>query len=113
MTQSKASTDSAVSRHAVAVYQALAQTGEWLNSCTVAERAQVAPRTARAHLRTLVERGVAECVHVFPGYRYRIVETARGRDYATQLRAAADALAVVPANVCPCQRHARAMQRHQ
>jgi DNA-binding IclR family transcriptional regulator len=88
---------SEVSRHEVDVYRTLMAAGStWLSSKEIANRAAVAPRTARAHALKLVRLGVAEQAEVFPGHRYRISEFAdqRSRGYADRLRRAADVLGV-------------------
>jgi DNA-binding IclR family transcriptional regulator len=88
---------SEVSRHEVDVYRALAAAGSaWLSNNEVAQRAGVAPRTARAHTLKLVRLGVAEQAEVFPGHRYRIAEFAeqRNRGYVDRLRRAAEVLGI-------------------
>ena len=88
---------SEISRHEVAVFQALAAVApKWLPSQTVAERAGVAPRTARAHALRLVRLGVLEQTAVFPGHRYRVADNAddRNPDYMARLRRTADILDV-------------------
>jgi DNA-binding IclR family transcriptional regulator len=84
---------SEVSRHEVSVYQTLAAAGTgWLTSKEIAERAGVAPRTARAHALKLVQLGVVDQAEVFPGHRYRLAEHAakRNRGYVDRLTRAAE-----------------------
>jgi DNA-binding IclR family transcriptional regulator len=90
---------SEISRHEVVVFQTLAAASpKWLSSADLAERAQVAPRTARAHALKLVRRGVVEQAAVFPGHRYRLAEFAeqRNRGYMDRLRQAAEVLDISP-----------------
>lgn len=58
-----------ISKHLLAVMSACRR--KWLTSSEVAQKAEVAPRTARAHLSTLVEDGFLDVERVFGGYRYR------------------------------------------
>jgi len=78
-----------VSAHEIRVYNVLAR-GEWVTSQQIAEQAQVAPRTARAHALKLVRLGVADQAETFPGHRYRL--SPRNRGYADRIARAAEAL---------------------
>lgn len=83
-----------IGRHEVLVYRTLAaDVDAWLSSAEVAERAGVAPRTARAHVAKLVDRSVAQRAEVSPGYRYRIAPHDQ-TGYKAQLHAAAAALGI-------------------
>lgn len=44
---------------------------EWRSSSDIAERSDVHPRSARRHLRSAVELGIAEVWRVFPCWLYR------------------------------------------
>lgn len=86
-----------VSRHEIAVYKVLRDAGQtWVTSGDIAERAQVAPRTARAHALKLVKLGLVDQAEVFPAHRYRLSEYAdkRNRGYVDRLSRAAEALGV-------------------
>lgn len=85
-----------VSRQEISVYKCLADADGWLTSKEIAERANVAARTARAHALKLVKLGVADQAEVFPGHRYRISEFAnkRNRSYVDRLSRAAEVLGV-------------------
>jgi DNA-binding IclR family transcriptional regulator len=88
---------SEVSRHEVSVYRALEAAGtSWISSREIAERAAVAPRTARAHVLKLVRLGIVDQAEVFPGHRYRLAEHAdkRNRGYFDRLMRAAEVLGV-------------------
>ncbi|MGL5912021.1 MAG: hypothetical protein ACRCZP_18600 [Phycicoccus sp.] len=88
---------SEVSRHEIAVYQAIARGGDkWISSAEIASRADVAPRTARAHALKLVQLGVVDQAEVFPGHRYRLSEFAgkRNRGYVDRITRAAQALGI-------------------
>lgn len=82
-----------VSRHEISVYQSLS-TGQWMTAMEVSKAADVAPRTARAHLLKLVGLGVVEQANVFPGHRYRLSAHAaqRNQGYTDRLTRAASAL---------------------
>ncbi len=84
-----------ISRHEVAVFKVLVD-GGWLTSRDLAERASVAPRTARAHALKLVKLGIVDQAEVFPAHRYRLSEFAakRNRTYMDRLRQAAEVLGV-------------------
>jgi predicted ArsR family transcriptional regulator len=79
-----------VSRHQVLVFRSL-KDGTWVTSKEVAERAKVAERTARAHLKRLVDLGLLDEAKVFPGHRYRLSEKAEKRNgaYVRRLEEAA------------------------
>lgn len=79
-----------VSIHEVRVYVALKAAGGWMTNAEIAEAAEVAPRTARAHSLKLVRLGVLDLAEVFPAHRYRLAEHARKRNaaYTQRLEAA-------------------------
>lgn len=63
--------------HEARVYRCLTDaTPMWLSAREVAERAQVAQRTARGHLLAFVKSGVLDVALVFPEHRYRLSDTA-------------------------------------
>lgn len=72
-----------VSIHEVRIYQAfLAKPAEWLSAVEIAELANVAPRTARAHTSKLTKLGILDLAEVFPAHRYRLSEKASKRNVA-------------------------------
>lgn len=83
-----------VSIQEVRVYLYLKTNPEWLNAATIADGVKVSPRTARRHLKTLAELGIAELVEAFPSFRYRIAPaTARqSKPYRQRLEQAAVSL---------------------
>lgn len=85
-----------ISRHEIAVLQAVAD-GGWHTNTEIARTADVAPRTARAHTLKLVRLGILDQAEVFPGHRYRLSGHAvqRNRGYFDRLRRAADAMSMV------------------
>ena len=84
-----------VSRHEVLVFKALLEADPWITAAEIAQRADVAPRTARAHALKLVRLNIVDQAEVFPAHRYRIAANAskRNRGYFDRLYRAADALA--------------------
>ena len=66
-----------ISWHAAEVYRVFRDNPErWLMNKEIAEKTQgVAARTVRAKTSTLVRLGVVEQIEVFPGHRYRLVNT--------------------------------------
>jgi predicted DNA-binding transcriptional regulator len=76
----------------ISIYQALVlralDTNRWLTAAEVARSAQMAPRTARAHLHKFLQLGLVDVVRLHPGYRYRLRADAADRPYAVRLRAA-------------------------
>ncbi len=86
-----------VSRHEVAVYQTLARHMDtWLTSVEIAQAAEVAPRTARAHALKLVQLGLLDQAEVFPAHRYRLSEYAsnRNRGYVDRITRAAEVFGI-------------------
>lgn len=61
-----------VSEHLIRVYRAVVASNDWCSSAQVTAAADVAPRTARAHLHWLARAGVVEWVELSPEYRYRL-----------------------------------------
>jgi len=59
---------------------------EWLTANQLAEKARVAPRTARQHAKRLVDLGILDMAEVFPGHRYKFNEIAEKRNKAYMLR---------------------------
>lgn len=68
-----------ISRHEVAVFQAVGK--DWITSRDIAERADVAPITARQHLVRFVRAGLIERANVFPGYRYRSAQNGNAHEH--------------------------------
>ncbi len=85
-----------VSRHEISVFKVLNEADGWLTAADIAERAQVARRTASAHALKLVKLGIVDQAEVYPAHRYRLSEFAakRNRGYADRLSRAADALGI-------------------
>lgn len=54
----------------------------WFTASELAEGAQIAPRTARAHALSFVRLGVFDQAEVFPAHRYRLSELADKRNVA-------------------------------
>lgn len=65
------STPVEISPHLCRVFSAVRDARAWVTAQDIAQRARVAPRTARAHAQRLAELGVFEVARVFGGYRYR------------------------------------------
>jgi hypothetical protein len=62
-----------VSSHQLRVLDALESNGEgWMTSSAIASTAEVALRTANAHLAFFVASGIAQRLESFPGYLYSI-----------------------------------------
>jgi predicted transcriptional regulator len=74
-----------ISAHEVRLYQTLLSS-EWVTSKDAAHKSNVAARTARHHLRRLVELGICDLAEVFPAHRYRISKMASKRNKAYLLR---------------------------
>ncbi len=84
-----------VSNHELAVFRVLAEAQDrWVTSPEIAERADVAPRTARAHALNLVKLGVVERAEVFPANRYQLSANASEHPYVRELIEAARVLDV-------------------
>jgi predicted ArsR family transcriptional regulator len=80
-----------VSLHQVKVYLAVKASGKaWITAKEIAERADVAQRTARAHALKLVNLGIFDQAEVFPAHRYRLAEMAdkRNKGYALRIEQA-------------------------
>lgn len=80
-----------VSIHEARVFSVfLANPKEWLTSKEIAEKADVAQRTARAHCLKLVQLGILDQAEVFPSHRYRMAEKAdkRNRGYFDRVKQA-------------------------
>jgi len=80
-----------VSLHQIKVYLAVKASGnDWITAKDIAERASVAPRTARAHALKLVNLGIFDKAEVFPAHRYRLAEMAdkRNKGYALRIEQA-------------------------
>lgn len=69
-----------VSTHLLAVWTLLRDTGEWLSNQEIAQRADVAPRTARAHTRYLLYLGLIDLEETFPRHIYHISASAEKRN---------------------------------
>ena len=84
---------SEISQHEVSVYRQLLERPEqWMTAKEIAEAAQVAPRTARAHCLKLVRLGVLDQAELFPQHRYRFSKLAAKRNvaYLQRLKFAAE-----------------------
>jgi hypothetical protein len=76
-----------ISEHQTRVFKALARK-QWRTSQEVAKLADVAPRTARFHLNTLVRNGAAEVQELFPSFKYRLAEKAAKTPIAQRIEQA-------------------------
>lgn len=76
----------AISPHLCRVYQQLKVVSDWRTAAQIGTDAQVNTRTARAHLTTLTEAGIAEQAEVFPAYRYRLSVIGKRADSPLSLR---------------------------
>lgn len=83
--------NSEISIHEWRVYEALRQ-GGWMTSASIAEKANVAKRTARHHCLRLVKLGIVDQAEVFPAHRYRLSKMAQKRNlsYCQRLELAAE-----------------------
>jgi DNA-binding IclR family transcriptional regulator len=90
---------SEVSVHEVRAYLALKGAAGWLTSLALAGAADIAPRTARAHVLKLVRLGLVDQAELFPGHRYRLSEMAGKRNaaYVQRLEQAAEVFGLSPA----------------
>lgn len=80
-----------VSIHEARLFLALRKAGEtWATSKEFAKAADVADRTARAHLLKLSNLGIVDTAEVFPAHRYRLAIKASKRNggYMQRLDAA-------------------------
>ena len=79
-----------ISQHQVRVYQFVRDTLHWVTSAEIACGAQVAPRTARAHVQHLVALGIFDQAEVFPAHRYHLSSQAdkRNKGYLLRLKQA-------------------------
>ncbi len=70
-----------VSNHLAKVFLVLkASPKEWLTAGGIAEKADVAGRTARSHCLRLVNLGIVDQAEVFPAHRYRLSPMASKRN---------------------------------
>ena len=61
-----------ISPHLYRVFSFVHEAARWVTSKDIAEGANVAQRTARAHALRLVNAGIFDQAEVFPSHRYRI-----------------------------------------
>lgn len=61
-----------ISLHLLKVYLFAKRTDGWFTNAEVTKAAGISDRTARAHTKTLVDKGVLERAEVFPGHRFRL-----------------------------------------
>jgi len=88
---------SEISVHQVRVFRYVKEAAGWVTAKEIAQGAEVAPRTARAHALWFVGSGIFEEAKVSPGHRYRFSRTARrNKAYLLRLNAAAAILEGVP-----------------
>lgn len=72
-----------ISLHEARVYSVLKSAKEqWMTAKDAAQKARVAPRTARAHVSKLTKLGLLDVAEVFPGHRYRLSDKASKRNQA-------------------------------
>lgn len=84
-----------ISHHEVKIVKAVSEHGSWIDAESVAKKAGVAPRTARAHLKRLADIGIIEQAEVFPAHRYRWSEKTGNKSYLLRLKAAGEVFGVV------------------
>jgi hypothetical protein len=80
-----------ISLQETTLYLALRDSGEWMSIADLAERAKMTVHTVRVHARRFAELGIAECVELFPGNRYRLGKArpqGDGADYVKRLEVA-------------------------
>lgn len=85
-----------LSEHEIRVCIALRDGGDrWRTAAAIAEAAEVAPRTARLHLSRLTDAGIAQCLRLTNGFRYRWSEAGArtAQSYMVRVLTAAQALA--------------------
>jgi hypothetical protein len=75
-----------VSAHLVRVWALARDTDDWLTSADVAHRAAVAPRTARAHLKYLLDLGLLDVLEAHPHHLYRAAPNGKSRHAAAYER---------------------------
>lgn len=69
-----------VSRHLAAAWALLRDSGECLTNREIAERTGIAPRTARAHTRYLLQIGMLDLHETFPRHLYVLAAQAQNRN---------------------------------
>lgn len=70
-----------ISIHQARAFRALQRSADrWMTARELAEKAKVAPRSARAFAKRFVDNGVADQAEVFPGHRYRLSPMAAKRN---------------------------------
>jgi len=81
-----------LSEHLYRVLRVLESKRGWLTAKEIAASANVAPRTARNHLLTLVLSGIVDEKRVFPGHRYKLRKSIpkAAKAYLTRIRSARD-----------------------
>lgn len=77
---------SEISEHQLRIFLFVQSASGWVTSKQVAEGANVAPSTARQHLKRFVLQGIFDVSEIFPGHRYRLSELADKRNSAYMLR---------------------------
>jgi predicted transcriptional regulator len=77
---------SEVSVHQFRVFQSVKSAGSWLTVKEIAEKANVARRTAAQHAFRFVNAGIFEQAEVFPAHRYKFSSLASKRDKAFMAR---------------------------
>lgn len=73
---------SEISIHQCRLFHALKTDGGWITSKEAAIKADIAKRTARAHLLRFVQQGLLDQAEVFPAHRYRLAAKADKRNLA-------------------------------
>lgn len=71
-----------ISVHEARAFVVLRKEHSWITSKELAERAEIAGRTARSFMLKFVRLGIVDIAEVFPGHRYRLSEKARSRNAA-------------------------------
>ena len=84
-----------ISSHLLRVFTTLRDEQGWITAQALSAKAEVARRTARAHLARLVKLGLADVAEVYPGHRYRLSPMAekRNKGMLERLKAAEEVFA--------------------
>lgn len=83
-----------ISRHEVALYNAMKESEGWHTVHEWAALSGIASRTANRHCARLTQLGILDQMNLFPGYRYRLSTFAeeRNRAYVQKLDKAVEVI---------------------
>lgn len=84
-----------ISVHQLRIFTFVQAANRWVTNAEIATGAHVAPRTARAYTKRLVDLGIFDQAEVFPAHRYRYSSQAgkRNKAYLTRLQQAQEVFA--------------------